>query len=80
MWHRTNVVPLASHAATPPQEAVPVPGATAQVRGDGDCLRLRESPSLLSAALACITDASLVTVLEGPVTADGHDWVRVQSS
>lgn len=55
-----------------------VPGHEAVVRGDGDCLRLRESPSLSGSQISCIEDGTTLEVLAGSVSADGYDWQRVR--
>ena len=55
-----------------------VPGLEAVVRGDGDCLRLRESPSLSGGQISCVADGTTLDVLEGAVSADGYDWQRVR--
>ena len=55
-----------------------VPGLEAVVRGDGDCLRLRDSPSLSGGQISCVADGTTLDVLEGRVSADGHDWQRVR--
>ncbi len=55
-----------------------VAGHEAVVRGDGDCLRLRDAPSLSGSQISCVADGTTLDVLEGAVSADGHDWQRVQ--
>ena len=57
-----------------------IPGQKAIVRGDGDCLRLRNSPSLSGIQLACIEDGTTLDVLDGSSSADGYDWRRVSAS
>lgn len=54
------------------------PGDTARVF-DGE-LNLREAGSLGAEIIAVLPDATYVEVLEGPVEADDHQWVRVSSS
>ena len=56
-----------------------VPGHEAIVEGDGDCLRLRDDPSLSGGMLACIPDGSTLQVLEGAASADGYEWQRVRT-
>lgn len=55
------------------------PGTTAIVRGEGDCLRLRDAPGLSGARLTCVPDGSTVAVLDGSVEADGFTWQLVQA-
>ena len=78
----------AAHAATPPVRAAEgssthrgeplAPGTLAIVRADGDCLRLRDAPSLSGERLTCIPEAEVVRVLTGTVEADGHRWIQVE--
>ena len=67
-------------APDPPALGGLVPGHEAIVRGDGDCLRLRESPSLSGYQLTCIEDGTTLDVLEGSTSADGYEWQRVSAS
>jgi D-alanyl-D-alanine carboxypeptidase len=69
--HRPAAPPLA------PEQLEP--GSTAIVRGEGDCLRVRDAPNLSGARLTCVADGSTVLVLEGTAEADGHTWQRVQA-
>ncbi|MYI82985.1 MAG: SH3 domain-containing protein, partial [Chloroflexi bacterium] len=55
-----------------------VPGREAVVRGDGDCLRLRDFPSLSGSQISCVADGTTLDVLEGSVSADGYDWQHVR--
>ena len=55
-----------------------VPGETATVRADGDCLRIRIAPSIGATQLACAEDGSVVAVLEGSVDADGYTWQQIR--
>jgi D-alanyl-D-alanine carboxypeptidase len=57
-----------------------VPGATAIIRADGDCLRLRDSPGLNSNRLECYAEGSLVQVLDAAVVADNFRWLSVSIS
>ncbi len=75
----------ASSTVAPPGLAAPaigefVPGGEAIVRGDGDCLRLRDAPSLSGGRIDCIEDGTTLEVLEGAASADGHDWRRVRAN
>jgi N-acetylmuramoyl-L-alanine amidase len=53
-------------------------GATVRVF-DGE-LNLRSGPSESDSVIAVLPDGAMVEVLEGPQTADGHDWYRLSSS
>lgn len=55
-----------------------VPGSTAIVVGDGDCLRLRANPSTGAARVDCIPDGRTVLVLPSTVEADGYRWQLVE--
>lgn len=57
-----------------------VPGTTAVIRADGDCLRLRDAPGLSSNRLDCYAEGSLVQVLDGAVIADDFRWQSVSVS
>lgn len=74
---RATPAPLAGlETSIPPQL---VPGTTAVVDADGDCLRIRVAPGLAATQVACAEDGSTVTVLEGSVEADGYTWQQVRS-
>jgi D-alanyl-D-alanine carboxypeptidase len=55
-----------------------VPGTTAIVIGDGDCLRLRDAPSLTSNRIDCIPDGRTVLVLPSTHEADGFRWQLIE--
>ncbi|MCK9487343.1 MAG: serine hydrolase [Dehalococcoidia bacterium] len=55
-----------------------VPGSTAIVVGDGDCLRLRANPGLDATRVDCIPDGRTVLVLPSVVEADGYRWQLVE--
>ncbi len=54
------------------------PGTTVRVV-DGE-LNLREAPGTGSSVVGVLADGAFVDILEGPESADGYDWVRVNSS
>ena len=56
-----------------------VPGHEAIVRGDGDCLRLRDAPGLSGGPISCLADGTTLQVLEGSASADGYVWQRVRA-
>lgn len=53
-------------------------GATARVI-DGE-LNLRSAPGTDSEVIGVLADGAYVDVVEGPESADGYDWIRVNSS
>lgn len=61
---------------------VPVltPGGLARVVNlNGSPLRARSTPGLTSGVVARIPEGSQVTLLEGPTSADGYTWWRVEA-
>ncbi len=54
-------------------------GASATIRADGDCLRLRSAASAGAPVLTCLPDGSTVTLLQGSVQADGVVWQSVSA-
>lgn len=42
--------------------------------GEGDCLNLREAPSLSAPVLICLPSGARLTITGGPRQADGHVW------
>jgi 3D (Asp-Asp-Asp) domain-containing protein len=56
-------------------------GGNAVVSGTGgDGLVVRDNPGLGQGARTTLTEGARVQVLEGPVTADGHQWFRVTTA
>ena len=55
-------------------------GDLAVVSADGDCLRLRSTPSLSGTRLDCLADGSTVTITGSAVTADGLEWLPVSTT
>ena len=73
---------LDTHAPAPAPAPAParlVPGSTAIVDAEGDCLRLRAEPQLAGEEIACIEHGAEVRVLEGTFEADGYTWQRIQT-
>ena len=81
--------PIATSAPTPTTAPTPVPtptatptpapprfaaGASAIVAGTDSCLNIRASARIDAAVLECVDDGTEVTVLEGPVEANGFSW------
>jgi len=55
-----------------------VPGTTAIVQGDGQCVRMRSGPSLSSSIMECLSDGRTVLVLPSVEIADGYRWQLVE--
>jgi hypothetical protein len=72
--------PTARPTVTPTPEPQMETGARARVADLGGApLRLRSEPGQGARLLARIPEGSEVTLLEGPIEADGYLWWRVQS-
>jgi len=57
-----------------------MPGGQAVVQGTGaQQLRLRAGPGLDKEMLATLPDDTRLKVLDGPETADGYKWWKVQT-
>jgi len=50
----------------------------AVVVGTNACLNVRESAKSSAAKLGCLPDGTAVTIAEGPATADGFSWYRIE--
>ncbi|NJN17696.1 MAG: SH3 domain-containing protein [Oscillochloris sp.] len=73
--------PTARPTPSPTREPQLAPGGVARVADlSGSPLRLREAPSQNGRLIARIPQGSEVTLLEGPVEADGFVWWRVQAA
>ena len=55
------------------------PGDQASVKTPHDCLNMRSGPGTDQAAITCLPDATLVTVLAGPITVGGRAWIQIDS-
>src|SRR5262249_49448677 len=55
-------------------------GSRAVVASGGDGLRLRATPSVNGTMLASLPDNTVVSVVDGRVSADGYWWQRVQAN
>jgi hypothetical protein len=79
-------IPETPDGPGPSGPPAPAPGGgaaapeSATVSADGDGLNLRESPDIGSAVIATLPDGTRVTVIGGPVSAGGRDWLEVASS
>jgi len=72
--------PASPSAQTPPAPLGPLRvGIRAIVAGTGDCVNVRERPSLSAPAKACLPDGARLRLVEGPVSADGHAWWRLDA-
>ena len=59
----------------------PAPGGSAVVRHtEGGGLRLRSGPGLQHPVQVTLAEGARVQVVEGPETADGHQWYRVSAA
>lgn len=50
----------------------------AVVTGTSACLNVRETAKASAAKLGCLPDGTSVTIAEGPTTADGHAWYKIE--
>ena len=56
------------------------PGASAQVANtDGAGVRVRAAPSLSAPVRTALPEGTPVQVVDGPVSADGYDWYRIET-
>lgn len=55
-------------------------GDAAVVAPDSGCLNMRSAPNLGGAKITCLPSGVPATVVDGPVTADGFTWVKVETS
>jgi hypothetical protein len=46
--------------------------------GTGDCVNVRERPSLNATVQRCLADGARLRLVEGPISADGHEWWRLE--
>jgi Dyp-type peroxidase family len=65
----------------PPDDVLHVGGQAFITRAGGDfSWRLREQPSLSGRILGALRPGTQMTLLEGPVPADGHLWWRIRTT
>lgn len=77
-----TLLPTPSASPTVTETPVPVilPGGRAVVAGTGaEQLRMRAGPGLTQDMVATLSDGTGVNVLEGPESADGYKWWKVQT-
>ncbi|MFN8505649.1 hypothetical protein [Kouleothrix sp.] len=75
---RSPVFPTPTIPPTPPQAGLHVGGSARVVNVAGAALRSRKEPMLKAAATAAFKEGETVTILEGPIEADGFVWWRIQ--
>lgn len=76
---RTPVV-FPTATATPERAALLV-GYTATINtSDGDTLNVRANPGITARVVIQLEDDTVVTLLEGPLDADGYTWWRIQTA
>jgi uncharacterized protein YraI len=71
--------------AAPPPDAPPPPAGqggpgrrlSAVVEGTELCLNVRPNPSRQAPRTKCLPDGARVTIIDGPVEADGHSWFHL---
>lgn len=52
----------------------------AVVSGTDGCLNVREAPKAGAERIGCLPDGTAVTIAEGPTTADGSTWYRIEQA
>jgi hypothetical protein len=52
----------------------------AVVGGTGGCLNVREAPKTSAGKVGCLPDGTSVTIAEGPRSADGNVWYRIEKA
>ena len=65
-----------ARSSAPPAGPLRV-GARAVVTGAGDCVNVREEPSLTGKVKQCLPDGARSRLVDGPVNADGRVWWRL---
>jgi hypothetical protein len=78
-WQVDGTQPVSPDTANIPGAPWPLAkGAKVVVAGTGNCLNVRAAPGTKEAAVDCLADGTVITLAEGPVSADGHDWWQPQ--
>lgn len=74
--------PAATRPSPPP--APPAGPLRAGVRavvanaGSGDCVNIREGPTTSAPIRQCLPDGARLRIVEGPISADGYQWWRLE--
>ncbi len=55
------------------------PGSSGVVRAEGECLRMRETPSLAGRSITCLAEGSTVVIMPSTLTMDGLRWQLVNT-
>ena len=76
---RTIPLPTTSPEGTFPQVLHMSRYPFARVAGAGDCLNLRDQPSLSARPLDCVADRVLLRIDGGVVEAEGFSWIQVRT-
>jgi hypothetical protein len=78
-WQVDGTAPVNPDMANIPGAPWPLAkGAKVVVVGTGNCLNVRSAPGTKEAAVDCLADGTVITLADGPVTADGHEWWQPQ--
>jgi hypothetical protein len=78
-WQVDGTQPVSPDTANIPGAPWPLAkGAKVVVAGTGNCLNVRSAPGTKEQAVDCLADGTVITLAEGPVSADGHDWWQPQ--
>jgi hypothetical protein len=76
-----TLTPTLAPTATPTPAPQIATGGTVVVQGTGgEKLRMRAAPGISFDLVASLDDGTRLKVLEGPQTADGYTWWRLQTS
>ncbi|MBI3964874.1 MAG: peptidoglycan DD-metalloendopeptidase family protein [Chloroflexi bacterium] len=52
--------------------------STAVVKGTGDCLNVRDLPTVDGRVVKCLPDGTKVTIVGGPTKGDGFNWYQIE--
>lgn len=75
----TPIFPTATPLPTPPPLMLQAGGQAVVVNLKDGALRARQDPNLKSPVKASFREGDRVSVVEGPVEADGYTWWRIES-
>lgn len=77
---RTPVFATPTQPPTPTQPGLRIGGTAQVVNIAGATLRSRKQPMLKAATTATFKEGQQVTILEGPIEADGFIWWRIEGA